>query len=174
MIPDLARVLDSVYLVDLPSRSTDDLRSMRAECTDIENGVSFVRRVAQGRLDLMLAETRRRETGSGGDAAGLVADLPDLLAGDHPVVGSGRVTGDLEPPDEVVVPLTGELDAAVGPGVMTDLTGLDDESLSDAVTALRDFESRLSEARRDIHIVVDSINDELAQRYRAGETPAGV
>ncbi len=87
--------------------------------------------------------------------------------------GSGRLTGDLEPPEEVIGPLTERLDSAVGLGAIGGVTGLDDAGLTAGVAALRDFESRLSEARRGVHSTVDAINEELARRYRAGESPAG-
>ena len=172
MIPDLDRVLEPGYVTGLAEKSTDDLRGMRAECSDLENGVSYVRRLAQGRLDLMVAELGRRDSGFGGDAADLVAQLPDLLSEGVRGAGSGRLTGDLEPPDEVVGPLSERLDAAVGPGAISGVTELDDVGLTAGVVALRDFESRLSEARQSVHSTVDAINDELAQRYRAGESPA--
>lgn len=172
MIPDLDRVVDSSYLAGLADRSTEDLRRMRAECTDLENGLSYVRRLAQGRLDLMVAEQGRRSSGSGGNAADLVAQLPDLLSEGVRGEGSGRVNGDLEPPEEVVGPLTERLDSVVGPGAITGLPDLEDTALSAGIAALRDFEARLSETRRSVHSTVDSINDELAQRYRTGETPA--
>ncbi len=172
MIPDLDRVVDPGYVSGLAEKSTDDLRAMRAECSDLENGVSYVRRLAQGRLDLMVAELGRRDSGSGGDAAGLVAQLADLLSeGGARAAGSGRLTGDLEPPEEVVGPLTDRLDAAVGPGAISGVTELDDVGLTAGVAVLRDFESRLSEARRGVHSTVDAINEELAQRYRSGESP---
>lgn len=173
MITQLDRVLDSGYLAGLANQTTEELRKMRAECTDLENGISYVRRLAQGRLDLMVAEQSRRNSGSGGDTAGLVAQLPDVLSEGGRGKGSGRVAGDLEPPEEVVGPLTELLDSAVGPGAITGLTELDDTALSAGVTALTSFESRLSETRRGVHATVDAINEELAQRYRAGEPPSG-
>ena len=173
MTPDLDRVVDPGYLSGLVDRSIDELRRMRAECTDLENGISFVRRLAQGRLDLMLAESGRRDAGAGGDAAGLVAQLPDLLSDGVRAPGSGRLTGDLEPPEEVVTPLTDRLDAVAGPGAMSNVAELDNAALSAGIAALRDFESRLSEARRSVHSTVDALNDELAHRYQAGESPSG-
>jgi len=173
MIPDLDRVADQRYVAGIADKSTEDLRGMRAECTDLENGVSYVRRLAQGRLDLMIAELGRRDSGRGGDAAGLVAQLPDLLSEGGRAAGSGRLTGDLEPPEEVVGPLTQRLDAAAGPGAISGVTELDDAGLTAGIAALRDFESQLSEARRSVHSTVDAINEELAQRYQAGDSPVG-
>jgi hypothetical protein len=171
MIPDLQRVLAPGYLSGLLEVSIGDLRAMRRECTDLENGVSYVRRLAQGRLDLVLAETRRRSEGGGGDLADLVARLPELLSDGVRAAGSGRVEQELDPPDFVVEPLSEVLDRAVGPSVMTEVAELGADELSAAVIALHNFEEQLSTSRRSLHRTIDSLNDELARRIAAGEAP---
>ncbi|MEZ5246647.1 MAG: hypothetical protein R2707_16225 [Acidimicrobiales bacterium] len=171
MIPDLQRVLEPGYLAGLGEASTDDLRVMRAECTDLENGVSYVRRLAQGRLDVIVAETKQRAEGGGGDLADLVARLPELLSDGVRAPGSGRVDQELDPPDSVVEPLSALLDRAVSPSIMTEVAVLGADELSAAVIALRNFEEQLSTSRRSLHHTIDSLNDELARRIAAGEAP---
>jgi hypothetical protein len=169
MIPDLQRVLEPGYLAGLAESATDDLRHMRSECTDLENGVSYVRRLAQGRLDVIVAETERRNEGGGGDLADLVARLPELLSDGVRAPGSGRVDQELDPPDAVVEPLSAVLDGVVGPSIMTEVADLGDDELSAAIIALRNFEERLSTSRRSLHDTIDSLNDELARRIAGGE-----
>ena len=53
MIRDLQRVLEPSYVGGLADAPIEQIRAMRAECTELENGASFVRRLAQGRLDLL-------------------------------------------------------------------------------------------------------------------------
>ena len=172
MIPELQRVLHPTYLAGLVDIPTDRLRAMRAECADLENGASYVRRLAQGRLDLMLEETKRRAVGGGGDLGDLVDRLPEFLAEGVRGPGSGRVEHELDPPDHVVHPLTAELDAVVGQAVVLAVVELGDDELSAAVIALRQFEDNLSTSRRALHASMDSLNDELARRIVAGEVPA--
>jgi hypothetical protein len=169
MIPDLHRVLEPAYLAGLVETATDDIRSMRAECADLENGVSFVRRLAQGRLDIFAAETKRRADGSGGNLGDLVAMLPELLSDGVRAPASGRVSEDLDPPESVVVPLTERLDAVAAPSVLSSLTDLSDDELAAAVLALRRFEDDLSTSRRTLHASIDTLNDELARRIAAGD-----
>jgi hypothetical protein len=171
MIPDLQRVLEPGYLAGLADTPTDELRGKRAECTDLENGVSFVRRLVQGRLDVIVAETKRRAEGGGGNLADLVALLPELLSDGVRAPGSGRVDQELDPPDAVVNPLTAVLDDVVGPTIMTEVAELGDDELSAAAIALRNFEERLSTSRRSLHTTIDSLNNDLARRIAAGEPP---
>lgn len=172
MIPDLQRVLESDYLTGLADTDTSDLRAMRAKCTDLENGVSYVRRMAQGRLDVIVAETKRRAEGGGGDLADLVARLPELLSDGVRGAGSGRVDQELDPPDAVVVPLTELLDRVAGTSLMAEVAHLGSDDIAASVIALRNFEEELSTSRRALHHTIDALNGELARRIAAGEAPA--
>lgn len=171
MIPDLQRVLEPDYLAGLGEMATDELRAKRSACTDLENGVSFVRRVAQARLDVIVAETDRRADGGGGDLGDLVARLPELLSDGVRAPGSGRVDQDLDPPEHVVDPLTAVLDKVVGPSIMTEVAELGDDGLSAAIIALRNHEEQLSDGRQKLHVAIDALNDEIARRISEGEAP---
>jgi len=168
MIPELSRVIDSAYLAGLAQVSTDELRAMRVECSDLENALSYVRRIAQGRLDLLAAETKRRTDGAGGDLAGLVDSLSDVLSDGVRGPGSGRISQELDPPDHLVDPLVAELDSAVGQPVMAALAELGDDELSAGVIALRRFEDSMSSSRHRLHEVIDSLNNDLARRIADG------
>ena len=80
MIPELERVVDPSYLVGVAEAPIEQIRSMRAECAELENGTSFVRRLAQGRLDLLAEETKRRSEGAGGNLSELVEVLADMMS----------------------------------------------------------------------------------------------
>ena len=76
------KVLDPRFLDGLSDRPLDDLRSCHAECLEIETEVSYVRRVAQARLDILEAELDRRA--AGGSVGDLIAALPEVLSGEGP------------------------------------------------------------------------------------------
>lgn len=173
MIPELDRILDPTYLDGVAEAPVEDIRTMRLECADLENGVSYVRRLAQGRLDLLAEESRRRAEGGGGDLSGLVAGLADMLSDGVRGPASGRVDQQLDPPDQVVGPLSEVLDTAVGPSVVSRVAEIDDAGLAEAITALRDFEDRLSGVRRTLHRAIDSLNNELAARITGGDAATG-
>src|SRR3954469_18532241 len=103
-MPTLDGVLAPSYLEGLQAKDLDEVRSMRDGAQRVETGVSYLRRLAQGRLDIVNGElTRRREGGAPGDLADLIARLPDILAEHSRGPGTGRPPTDLQPavvPDE--------------------------------------------------------------------------
>lgn len=171
MIPELNRVLDPGYLAAITDAPIERVRAMRAECADLENGSSFVRRVAQGRLDLLAEETRRRADGDGGSLKGLVDGLVDTLSDGVRATGSGRADRSLEPPAAVVDSLTEVLDSRVAPSALTSAAEMSNDELGATLVALGDFEAELSAARRGLHGTIDSLNNELARRIAAGDSP---
>ena len=76
------RILDPAYVADLDARSVDDLRAMRREASEVETEVSYVRRLAQGRIEIVRAEVDRRR--EGGSLSDLIARLPEILADQGP------------------------------------------------------------------------------------------
>src|SRR4028119_2467249 len=106
---DVDRVLADDYLGDLPAKPIDDIRAMRDECRAIEDRVSYLRRMIQGRLDIVAADLRRRaDGGSPIDLGTLIEQLPDILSDKGGTGGPGRLpTGLIQPEGES---LTDELD----------------------------------------------------------------
>src|SRR5688572_33203210 len=81
----LDRVLEPGYLDGLADRSVDEVSAMKAECTDLETEVSFIRRLAQGRIDILDAERDRRA--SGGSLEDLIGSLSKILRSEERRVG---------------------------------------------------------------------------------------
>src|SRR4051812_38239503 len=88
----MARIDDLLapgYLDGLTSIPIDDLRSRRAECQNVEGSLSYLRRLVQGRLDIVLSELHRRQEGEeSSDLSSIIDHLPEILS-DH-VRGSGN------------------------------------------------------------------------------------
>jgi hypothetical protein len=173
--PDLQRLLARDLLPDVTAVPLDDLRSLRIECSKVESDVSLVRRVTQGRLDIVGNETRRRsgaeDAVSGIDMSGLLFDLPDIMAGPPPAGGapSSRRKVAIDEPGIVAQALIKTLDSTVTPGELGSLVDFDDDQLATLMETLRDFEVELSTARRRLHERIDSIQSEVTRRYRDGE-----
>lgn len=165
----VARILDPGYLADLAERSTDDVRAMRSECQAIETGLSYLRRVVQGRLDIVDAElTRRRGGGDPGDLSALIEQLPEILADHLRAPGNGRLTSALEP-GEVDAELQARLDAIVGETELDSITEVDDAGLTAARDALTQLEQDVSTQRRSLFDRIDRLQAELTRRYKTGE-----
>ena len=78
-----ARVLDPAYLADLESHSVEELRTMHAECLELETEVSYVRRLTQARIDILEAEIERRASGQS------LEELIEALPRSSPTPGRG-------------------------------------------------------------------------------------
>lgn len=165
----LHELLDPAYVADLQGRTMDDLRAMRSECQEVETGLSLLRRVVQGHLDLVGAERARRGEGAApGDVTDLLARVPEVLADRLQAPGPGRLSPLLVP--EALDPeLEAELAALVGPGSALDPTVLDDGDLQELADGLAAFEAKVSASRRDLFGALDAIEAEIARRYRAGD-----
>ena len=77
VVERIRQILDPEYVAALDARALDDLRAMRSRCSEYELTVSYDRRLAQARMEILEAERDRRERGGSVDE--LVADLPRIL-----------------------------------------------------------------------------------------------
>ena len=165
---DLDRVLDEHYLAGLSELDVSELKARRAECQQVEAKVSYLRRLVQGRLDIVSAEMRRRQSGMpADDLSSLVEQLPQILADRVRAPGPGRMPTNLVPPDDDG--LTSELDSVSGPAAVASLPDLDVDELQDVAERLSELEERVSRQRRALFGVLDSLQAEIAARYGDGE-----
>lgn len=162
-------LLATGFSESLGSLALSEVRARRAAATEVETGLSYLRRLVQGRLDIVLAEHARRKAGlAAGDVADLVQRLPEIL-GDHVhAPGSGRLPvlmgpGDLDPA------LASRLDSIVDPARLGDLADLADGELEAVRSKLYDLEREVSAQRRALHEVLDRLQEEIVRRYRSGE-----
>jgi hypothetical protein len=170
---DADRVLEEDYLGDLPSRPIEEIRAMRAECRAIEDKASYLRRMVQGRLDILAADLRRRsEGGSPGDLPGLVDQLPGILSDKVHAGGPGRLPSGLLPLDEDD-DLTADLDRVAGAGVLDRLPELSDAEVAELARQVGDLEREVSDRRKLLFSRIDALQAELARRYRTGEANVG-
>ena len=157
------RILDEGYLDDLRWLDTQQLRARRDECQEHEAGVSYARRVIQGKLDILQAEAARRSKGDGPDS--VLHSLADVLAdrGTRPAV-SGRAPQALVPPE---VPHHRRwLDQVVDDDTLAELARRSDEVLSELADDMLAREKVVSTMRRELLDRIDAIQAALAGRYR--------
>ena len=189
MHADLQRLLADDLLADFAAKPIERLRSIRVQLNQAEADVSFVRRVSQGRLDIVGHEVERRggtggpANGSDGHAAGaeqagddvseLLFDMPDILTdGDGPSARPAGARGRSVPitePGPVALALVEVLDGIASPSQLSGIASIGEADVADLFDALREFEIELSSIRRSLHDRIDTIQAEIARRYRDGE-----
>ena len=167
---ELERLLAPDYLEGVRAKSLQDIRAMRAECQAAETAVSYLRRLAQGRLDIIHAFLDRCEEGTAsGDLTALVEELPAIIAAGPPrPAGPGRLPAQLAP-DTELDDLTAEIDAVLDAGRIGDLPRLTVEELHEVAERLGAVEHRISQERRALHERIDRLQAEIVSRYKAGE-----
>jgi hypothetical protein len=169
MTAALDDLLDPGYLGDLPARSIDDVRRMRAECQVVETGLSMLRRLVQGRLDIVGVElTRRADGGDPADLPDLIARLPEVLSDRTHAPGVGRLPQIMAPGD-LPAELEAELEAIGGPGTVSDLPALGDDALRALADQLMAFEQKVSGHRASLFERIDALQAEITRRYKTGE-----
>jgi len=157
-------VLEPDYLEDITEVGLDELRQRRESAEDVETQISYYRRLLHGRMDLLNFELRRR---SGQEERTLLEALPEILA-------TGMILGN-EPNLrhlETMPPLptsTGRrlIDRIMDDGILTPLPELTSEELSEAIDRVQEVEAQLSAQRRQLHSVIDALQDEIISRYRS-------
>jgi hypothetical protein len=155
-----------VIATDMPDPSElslEELRSLRQQLQHEDDAVSYARRVAQARLDLVKSEAgRRSEATTDETPEDLRAVLSQHLAGGP--ARPPRPTEDLS--DH---PLAVELDDICSRGGFGHLRSLDDAALAALTDAIAAFEARVSSDRRARYDRLDALSAELVRRYRDGE-----
>ncbi|WP_405554709.1 aerial mycelium formation protein [Streptomyces sp. NBC_01171] len=149
--------------------SLPELRALRRDAQRDEADLSYVRRLLQGRIDILRAELARR----GGERVpapvdgSVVERLSEILA-DAPARhrSSARHVTLGTPHSEEYGRLAAEMLAEVE---LSDLTARTDAELADAMGRLTRYEQEISHRRQGLQRTADDCGGEIARRYRAGE-----
>lgn len=164
-------VLEPEYLEGLSDLDINELRRRRDTAEDVEAQISYYRRLLHGRMDLLDFEQRRRR---GEEERSILEALPEILAKGM-VLGSEPALKHIEtmPP---LPSVTGRrlIDKIMDDGVLANLGELTDDEISEAIDRLREVETQLSGQRRQLHHVIDALQDEIVTRYRSQQDEAPV
>jgi hypothetical protein len=163
----LERLLAPQYLEGMADRSLVEVREMRGECQDAETAVSFLRRMAQGRLDIVHAYLDRSADDPLPDLPSLVEHLPEIMAGPERPAGPGRLPSRMSP--DLEGDLSEEVDSVLNAQRIAELPNMDREHLLELAKRLSEIESRTSHQRRALHERIDKLQAEIVSRYKSGE-----
>lgn len=156
------------YLEGLGTWPLEDLRARRDEATVVETGLSYLRRIVQGRLDILLAEQRSREAGEQESLTELVDQLPSILSEHVHAPGLGRLPA-LMGPGELDPGLEQRLEEAMPESRLAKVTEVELQDLSVGINRLVELEREISGLRRSVFDVLDRLQEEIVRRYRTGE-----
>ncbi len=168
MDTELDRILADDFLDGVEVRSIEELRQLRAECQAVETQVSYLRRMVQGRHDIVAGELARREGGDApSDVSDLVDRLPEILADRIHAPGPGRLPAGMEPGElhGVLADRLAEITSRVpieSPG------DAGHDALASAEADLRELEAEVSRHRRQLFDRIDALQGEITRRYREG------
>ncbi|MFN8233466.1 MAG: aerial mycelium formation protein [Actinomycetota bacterium] len=157
------RIRSEGYVEDLDSLDLEVLRAKRDECMAEREYLSLLRRLVQGRAEILKAELDARSSDS--EHAPLIERLSTILAGDEAVGSRGEVVR-VSVPEEELTMARRRVERLVADAGISDPSSLDDERLADAVRVLEGEEREVSDARRDVIRVLDTVQDELKRRYK--------
>ena len=161
------RITAPGFVEGLSELSLTDLRARRDECLAEREYLSLLRRLLQGRLDIVRAEAERRRIGD--DPSTLVAHIAMAMSSEHP---TGSVRGEavrLSGPPEAMALARRRVEGLVADSA--DPRSLPDDELADAQQRLEAEERTVSADRRTVLDIHDALQEELKRRFK--ENPAG-
>lgn len=146
---------------DLSHLDLAGIRAARAALQAQEDAVSFVRRMAQGRLDIARDEQRRRAENL--PTSQTATDLAGVFGQEH---GGGSA----RPPRETNIstdhPLVIELEQLCDRVGFGSIRTLDEAALLGVIDELSAFENARSGERRMLFDQIDKLTAELVHRYK--------
>jgi hypothetical protein len=161
------KIRDPSFVDGLSDLSLDDVRARRDDCLAEREYLSLLRRLLQGRAEILKAEAESR---AGGDTTPLVDRLSQILADDdHPVTSRGEAVRVAVPEEEMLLARR-RVERLAADSKLSDPSALNDEELGAAIDALATEEEGISEARREVIGVLDQVQDELKRRYKEDPT----
>jgi hypothetical protein len=165
------RIRDPDYATGLGDLPLEALREKRDECMAEREYLSLLRRLVQGRAEILKAELGARE--SGGETAPLVDRLATILSADEHTRGSARGEAlRVGVPEEELLLARRRVERIVADAGLSDPTALDDDALGQAVEVMLSEERQVSEARSEVMRVLDALQEELKRRYKDDPTLA--
>ena len=153
-------------LDDLGSLTIEEVRERRTTCQARESELSYVRRLAQGRLDIVLHEIGSRRDGVVDED--VIEALTHALADRITAPGHGHLPTTFAP-NEVDPALLEGLDAIASPALLSDPKAMTDSELRSAAEALETYERDVSVMRRAMFDRIDALQAEVVRRYQTGE-----
>lgn len=165
-------ILSPDYIDDLESLPMSEVRKRRDESQEAADELSYLRRLVQGRLDIVHADLERRAGGEPADLAALVERLEKgeiISESTHSAgAGLGRLPATFRPAD-MDGWIAHELNSIVGVDRLPGLPELSDDEMRDIADKLDELERKVSAKRSTLHDIANRLQEEIVRRYKTGE-----
>lgn len=159
------RVLLPDFVAEVENLDLEVLRERRRDSEQEEVDLSYVRRMLQGRIDIVRSEIAGRSDDRPADDD-IVERLVGILGAEKRTTrGLGRHLN-LEPTR--VAETRRSVERIISDSYLSDVTARSDDELSAALAKLLTFEREVSDVRRRVQDVIIVFNGELTRRYRDG------
>jgi len=152
------------YAAGLEKLSLDDVRDRRDECRAELEYLSLLRRLVQGRAEIVKAEVERRRDPQ--DSGSLVDRLSEILAPDESHASSRGAAVHVGVPDDELAIARRRVERLVADAGISDPGSLSDDRLASAVDLLFTEERSVSADRTQVIRVLEAVQDELKRRYK--------
>lgn len=156
-------LMASGFTDDLGSLETDEIRRRRDLAQAELEYVSFLRRLVQGRRDILRDELDRRRTD--GAPQDVVERVVSVLSEGTRGASGGRAPTVPLPEDEIAMARR-RVEKLVGDTELSDLKTLSDERLEAAIGKLEEEERGVSDARSRVIEVHDALQEEMKRRLK--------
>jgi hypothetical protein len=169
-ISRIETILSPDYVDDLQSLSMAVVRERRDESQEAADVLSYLRRLVQGRLDIVHADLERRAGGEPSDLAALVERLEkgEIISEGTHAAGLGRLPASFGPADTDGW-ISQELDQIIGAERLSTLGELSDDGVREIADSLVELERKVSAQRSTLHDVANRLQEEIVRRYKSGE-----
>ena len=170
-IARIEQLLDPAFVEGITELEMGELRSRRDQCQQASDTLSYLRRLVQGRLDLVHDELARRN--SGGEPRDLSEIVEGLKRGE--ILGEGTRSDGLGRLPQSFSPadadgwISAELDSVLPPDRLAALAEIGDAEMREAAETLQRIERRVSDQRAELHNRTDAFQEEIVRRYKTGE-----
>lgn len=169
-ISRIEAILSPDYVDELASLPMAEVRKRRDESQEAADELSYLRRLVQGRLDIVHADLERRAGGEPTDLASLVERLEkgEIISESTHSSGLGRLPATFRPADTDGW-IAQELDRIVGADRLPSLPELSDEEMRVIADSLDELERKVSAKRNTLHDIANRLQEEIVRRYKTGE-----
>jgi len=163
------RILAPAFVQGLDSLPLDELRGRRDECMAEREYLSLLRRLVQGRLEILRADREARH--ADGEGTPVVDRLPEILGSEEVGEARGEAVR-VGVPEEELLLARRRVERLVADAGVSDPSSLDDAALGAAVETFAEQERTVSASRREVIETLDRVLDELKRRYKDDPTLA--